>query len=118
MLAVELAEYQLQVGAVVAVLARPASRQDAWHAVQRVHCQSRVVRDRGQAGVRGDRARLEQRVVREGAARFRHVRRTGELVESDKLAGEPGIGEYPVELGDLVRIARREDNPVRRISHE
>jgi hypothetical protein len=117
----ELAEHELQVGLVVAVRARPAGREHAGHAVQRVHAQARVVGDRWQSGIGGDGARLEQRVVGEGEAGLGHIRRARERFETDEALGETGGVKDAGKFGDLPGVPRRQDHPRgardRRVSH-
>lgn len=103
----ELAKHEAQVGLIVAVPARPAGREHARHAVQRVHAQARVVGDRGQAGIGGDGTGLEQRVVGKREAGLGDVGRAGERLEADQAVGEAFGVQDAGKLGDLAGVTRR-----------
>jgi hypothetical protein len=117
----QLADQQVQVGLVVAVLARPAGRQHARHAVQRVHRQPGVVGDGRQPGVSGDRVGLEQGVVGERGAGLGHVGRVRERLEPDDLHvtadPAPDPGQDPRQFGDLARVPGGEHHAAAAVSH-
>ena len=79
------ASSELDVGAVVAVPARPAGAEDAGHAGEQVDREPGVVADGGQAGVPDPLAGLEQRVLGEGEPGLGHVVVGGHVVEPDHV---------------------------------
>ncbi len=105
----ELGEQQVEVGAVVAVLAGPAGGEDAGGAAQDVDAETGVVGDGGQAGGAGQGVRLEQGVLGEGDAGLGDV---GDLrigVGADQFDVQAGVAEDVAEFGDLVLVAGGED---------
>ena len=96
---------------VVPVPARPAGRQDAGHAVERVDGEPRVVRDGRQAGVPDRLARLEQRVLRERRPRLGRLRVLLDVREAHDLHTGDGGDQQPPQLGELARVAGGQQQP-------
>lgn len=86
----ELGQEQVQVGAVVAVGAGPAGREDAGGAAEYVDAEAGVVGDRGVAGGLCEGVGLEEGVLGEGDAGFLDVGDVGVRVRADEFVGEAG----------------------------
>ena len=85
---IAMVEQQLEVGAVVAVAAGPASAEDPRRAPEHVDRETGVIGQRGQAGRLGQRDGLQPGVLLEGHAVLDDVRRVGELACTDNLETE------------------------------
>src|SRR5690606_11766399 len=111
--AVEFAQQTVDVAVGVAVSAAVACRIQAGCAIERVHAQPRIVRQRRQAGGAAGVARLEDRVLDEAQAGLFGVL-DAELVLGADL--ETAAGEQRPEFLQLACVARGEhERPWRRV---
>src|SRR5918996_3221587 len=90
---------------VTGIIARVAGREDSGRAAERVHFEAGVVGYRYFAGRFGDRARLRQRVRREGLERFVQFQFRRDLVKRHQFHSD----EQTLHLLHLVLVAGGED---------
>src|SRR5699024_754762 len=87
--------------------------EDAGGSAEHVNCESGVVGDREQPGGRRCGAGLQQSVALEGHRVLDHIGKIDAGRGDDLLGSETGYrcGEDPLQLGQLLRVVRGEDDP-------